>query len=120
MVDPLPEDAPQFVKDYYAYYKEPRGYHVRSLNSNKGWAIQSNTSLLNTRSLYYTNEIRNAVLVVHGDKAHSYYMGKDAFAKLTGDNKQMITVEGASHCDLYDQKDRIPFDQIETFILKHF
>lgn len=116
VVDPLPEDAPQFVKDYYAYYKQPRGYHARSLNSNNGWAIQSNTSLLNTRSLYYTNEIRNAVLLVHGDKAHSYYMGKDAFEKLTGDNKKMISVAGASHCDLYDQKDIIPFDDIENFI----
>ena len=116
VVDPLPEDVPQFVKDYYAYYKQPRGYHARSLNSNNGWAIQSNTSLLNTRSLYYTNEIRNAVLVVHGDKAHSYYMGKDAFEKLTGDNKKMISVAGASHCDLYDQKDIIPFDDIENFI----
>lgn len=116
VVDPLPEDAPQFVKDYYAYYKQPRGYHARSLNSNNGWAIQSNTSLLNTRSLDYTNEIRNAVLVVHGDKAHSYYMGKDAFEKLTGDNKKMISVAGASHCDLYDQKDIIPFDDIENFI----
>lgn len=116
VVDPLPEDAPQFVKDYYTYYKQPRGYHARSLNSNNGWAIQSNTSLLNTRSLYYTNEIRNAVLVVHGDKAHSYYMGKDAFEKLTGDNKKMISVAGASHCDLYDQKDIIPFDDIENFI----
>lgn len=116
VVDPLPEDAPQFVKDYYAYYKQPRGYHARSLNSNNGWAIQSNTSLLNTRSLYYTNEIRNAVLVVHGDKAHSYYMGKEAFEKLTGDNKKMISVAGASHCDLYDQKDIIPFDDIENFI----
>lgn len=116
VVDPLPEDAPQFVKDYYAYYKQPRGYHARSLNSNNGWAIQSNTSLLNARSLYYTNEIRNAVLVVHGDKAHSYYMGKDAFEKLTGDNKKMISVAGASHCDLYDQKDIIPFDDIENFI----
>ncbi|CBI13381.1 alpha/beta hydrolase [Streptococcus gallolyticus] len=116
VVDPLPEDAPQFVKDYYAYYKQPRGYHARSLNSNNGWAIQSNTSFLNTRFLYYTNEIRNAVLLVHGDKAHSYYMGKDAFEKLTGDNKKMISVAGASHCDLYDQKDIIPFDDIENFI----
>ena len=116
VVDPLPEDAPQFVKDYYAYYKQPRGYHARSLNSNNGWTIQSNTSFLNTRFLYYTNEIRNAVLLVHGDKAHSYYMGKDAFEKLTGDNKKMISVAGASHCDLYDQKDITPFDDIENFI----
>ena len=116
VVDPLPDDAPQFVKDYYAYYKQPRGYHARSLNSNNGWAVQSNTSFLNTRFLHYTDEIRNAVLVVHGDKAHSYYMGKDAFEKLTGDNKKMISVVGASHCDLYDQKDIIPFDEIEKFI----
>ena len=116
VIDSLPEDAPWFVKDYHAYYKTDRGYHKRSLNSNDGWAIQTNTSFLNTRFLYYTDEIRNAVLVVHGDKAHSYYMGKDAFAKLKGDNKKMITVEGATHCDLYDQKDKIPFDEIEKFI----
>lgn len=119
VVDPLPEDAPQFVKDYYAYYKQPRGYHARSLNSNDGWATQANTSFANTRFLYYTDEIRNAVLVVHGDAAHSYYMGKDAFAKLKGDNKKMITVKGATHCDLYDQKDKIPFDDIEEFIKRN-
>jgi len=116
VVDPLPDDAPGFVKDYYAYYKQPRGYHARSLNSNNGWTIQSNTSFANTRFMHYADEIRNAVLIVHGDAAHSYYLGKDAFAKLTGDNKKMITVEGASHTDLYDQKDIIPFDAIEDFI----
>ncbi|MGT2924112.1 alpha/beta hydrolase [Streptococcus caviae] len=116
VVDPLPDDAPQFVKDYYAYYKQPRGYHARSLNSNDGWAVQSNTSFANTRFLHYSHEIRNAVLLVHGDAAHSYYMGKDAFAKLKGDNKKMITVKGASHTDLYDQKDKIPFEAIENFI----
>lgn len=115
VVDPLPADAPQFVKDYYAYYKEARGYHARSLNSNDGWAIQSNTSFSNTRILYYSHEIRSAVLVVHGSEAHSYYFGKDTFDKLAGDNKQMITVEGASHTDLYDQKDIIPFDEIGAF-----
>ncbi|MEX2803775.1 alpha/beta hydrolase [Streptococcus sp. H31] len=119
VVDPLPEDAPQFIKDYYAYYKQPRGYHSRSVNSNDGWAVQSNTSFANTRFLYYTDEIRNAVLLVHGDAAHSYYMGKDAFAKLKGENKQMITVSGANHCDLYDQKDKIPFTEIEAFIKKN-
>lgn len=119
VVDPLPADAPYFVKDYYAYYKEPHGHHVRSLNSNDGWAVQSNTSLLNTRLLQYSSEIRNAVLLVHGDKAHSYYMSKDAFAQLKGDNKQLLTVEGASHTDLYDQKDIIPFDAIENFIKEH-
>lgn len=116
VVDPLPDDAPQFVKDYYAYYKHPRGYHDRSVNSNDGWAVQSNTSFANTRFLYYSDEIRNSVLLVHGDAAHSYYMGKDAFAKLKGDNKKMITVKGASHVDLYDQKDKIPFDDIENFV----
>lgn len=116
VVDPLPDDAPQFVKDYYAYYKQPRGYHARSVNSNDGWAVQSNTSFANTRFLYYSDEIRNSVLLIHGDAAHSYYMGKDAFAKLKGDNKKMITVKGASHVDLYDQKDKIPFDDIENFV----
>lgn len=115
VVDPLPADAPQFVKDYHAYYKEARGYHARSLNSNDGWAIQSNTSFSNTRFLHYSHEIRSAVLVVHGSEAHSYYFGKDAFDKLTGSNKKMVTVEGASHTDLYDQKDIIPFDEIEAF-----
>lgn len=116
VVDPLPDDAPQFVKDYYAYYKQPRGYHARSLNSNDGWAVQSNTSFANARFLYYSDEISNAVLLIHGDAAHSYYMGKDAFAKLKGDNKKMITVKGANHTDLYDQKDKIPFAEIEVFI----
>ncbi|HEM3173321.1 TPA: alpha/beta hydrolase [Streptococcus suis] len=120
VIDPLPDDAPQFVKDYYAYYKEPRGYHERSLNSNQGWAIQAGTSLLNTHLLDSIGETRNAVLVVHGDKAHSYYMGKDAFEQLTGDNKHMITVEGASHTDLYDQMEIIPFEEIEAFIRQHF
>ncbi|MFS1664412.1 alpha/beta hydrolase [Streptococcus sp. zg-JUN1979] len=119
VVDSLPEDAPDFVKDYYAYYKEPRGYHKRSLNSNNGWAIQSNASLLNTELLYYSHEIQNAVLIVHGDKAHSYYMGQEAFKQLVGDNKKLLTVAGASHTDLYDQKDIIPFDEMETFIKEH-
>lgn len=114
--DVLPEDAPYFVKDYFDYYKQPRGYHARSLNSNGGWAIQAITSLANTRSLYYTNEIRSAVLVIHGDKAHSYYMGKESFEKLTGNNKKMLTLEGASHTDLYDKLDVIPFDEIDRFI----
>lgn len=114
--DVLPEDAPYFVKDYFDYYKQPRGYHARGLNSNDGWAVQAHTSFANTRFLYYTDEIRNAVLVIHGDKAHSYYMGKDAFEKLTGDNKKMITVEGASHTDLYDRLDVIPFEEIERFL----
>ena len=124
VVDPLPEDAPQFVKDYYAYYKTPRGYHKRSLNSNGGWNITAGTSLLNTRLLHYSNEIRNAVMIVHGDKAHSYYFGKDAYSNMIkdskyADNKEFLSIEGASHCDLYDQKDIIPFDKIEEFIRKN-
>ena len=120
VVDPLPEDAPVFVKDYYAYYKTPRGYHPRSLNSNGGWAVQSNTSMMNTKLFTYSNEIRNAVMIVHGENAHSCYMGKDAYndmikdSKYT-DNKELVIVPGATHCDLYDQKDIIPFDKIEKF-----
>lgn len=121
VVDPLPEDAPMFVKDYYAYYKTPRGYHPRSLNSNNGWVVQSNTSMMNTKLFTYSSEIRNAVMIVHGENAHSCYMGKDAYndmikdSKYT-DNKELVIVPGATHCDLYDQKDIIPFDKIEKFI----
>ncbi len=115
VVDPLPEDAPYFVKDYYDYYKTDRGYHVRSLNSNDGWTVIGTMSLMNTKLLAYADEIRNAVMVIHGDKAHSYYMGKEAFAKLTGDNKEFVSIEGATHVDLYDRKDIIPFDKMEAF-----
>ncbi|MCM1093215.1 MAG: alpha/beta hydrolase [Lachnospiraceae bacterium] len=120
VVDPLPEDAPQFVKDYYAYYKTPRGYHPRSLNSNNGWNVTSNLPFLNFKFFEYADELENAVLIVHGDKAHSYYFGKDTFAKLKGDNKQMLTVKGASHCDLYDQLDIIPMDEIAAFYTENF
>lgn len=121
VVDPLPEDAPQFVKDYYAYYKTKRGYHSRSLNSNSGWAVQTNTSLLNTRLFRYSNEIRNAVMIVHGENAHSCYMGKDAYKDMIEgskyiENKELVIVPNATHCDLYDQKDKIPFDKIEEFL----
>ena len=121
VVDPLPEDAPQFIKDYYAYYKTPRGYHKRSLNSNGGWAIQTNTSMMNVRLFHYSNEIRNAVMIVHGENAHSCYMGKDAYANMIKDskytdNKELVIVPNATHCDLYDQKDKIPFDKIEKFL----
>lgn len=115
VVDPLPEDAPQFVKDYYAYYKTPRGYHSRSLNSNQGWNKTSALSFLNTPLLAYSDEIRSAVLVIHGEKAHSRYMGEDAFRKLKGDNKELLIVPGASHVDLYDNLQVIPFDRIEHF-----
>ncbi len=115
VVDPLPSDAPQFVKDYYAYYKTPRGYHKRSLNSNGGWNKTSSLSFMNMPLLTYADEIRSAVLVIHGEKAHSRYFSEDAFKKLKGDNKELMIIPGASHTDLYDQMDVIPFDKIEAF-----
>lgn len=119
VADPLPADAPQFVKDYHAYYKTERGYHKRSLNSNNGWNKTSSLSLLNTPILAYSDEIRSAVLVVHGEKAHSRYFGEDAFKKLKGDNKELLIIPGASHVDLYDNLQVIPFDQIEGFFRKY-
>lgn len=116
VVDPLPEDAPQFVKGYYAYYKTPRGYHERSLNSNDGWNITSTLSFLNMPILQYSHEIRNAVLLVHGEKALSCYFSKDAFKKLKGNNKELLLIPNANHTDLYDQMDKIPFDKIDAFI----
>ena len=115
VVDPLPEDAPQFVKDYYAYYKTPRGYHPRSLNSNGGWNITSSLSFMNMPLLQYSQEIRSAVLLVHGEKAHSCYFSRDAFQKLTGDNKELLIISGASHVDLYDRMDVIPFEKLKRF-----
>ena len=117
VIDPLPEDAQQFVKDYYAYYKTPRGYHPRSLNSNNGWSVTSSLSFINTPLLTYSSEIRSAVLLVHGEKAHSRYFSEDAFKKLKGDNKELLIVPGASHVDLYDNvAGVIPYDRIEKFI----
>ena len=115
VVDPLPDDVPQFVKDYHAYYKTPRGFHPRSGNSTDGWNATSALPFVNFKFFEYADELDNAVLIVHGDQAHSYYFGKDTFAKLKGDNKQMLTIKGASHCDLYDQIDIIPFDEIAAF-----
>lgn len=122
VVDPLPEDAPYFVKDYYDYYKTKRGYHKRSLNSNGGWNKTSPLSFINMPILHYSNEIRSAVMVMHGDKAHSCYFGKDAYANMVEnskftDNKQLLIIEGASHTDLYDggENDAIPFDKLEAF-----
>ena len=116
VVDPLPEDAPQFVKDYYDYYKTKRGYHKRSLNSNNGWNVTSSLSFINTPQLTYSDEIRSAVLMIHGEKAHSRYFSEDAFKKLKGDNKELLIIPGASHVDLYDnQAGVIPFDKIERF-----
>ena len=133
VVDPLPEDAPQFVKDYYDYYKTPRGYHTRSGNSNDGWHTFGCQAYANTRFLYYINEIRNAVLIVHGEKAHSRYFGENAYEyMMTGkangydfvrkpnpvpENKELLIIPNASHCDLYDGgKDKvIPWDKLESF-----
>ncbi len=117
VVDPLPEDAPFFVKDYYDYYKTDRGYHERSLNSNDGWAATAGTSLSNTRLFTYAGEIDSAVLMIHGEKAHSCYMSQDAFKLLKGDNKELLIIPDAVHTDLYDggDKDYIPFDKMENF-----
>lgn len=119
VVDPLPADAPQFVKDYYAYYKTPRGYHKRSLNSNDGWNKTSSLSFINMPILTYSNEIRSAVLMIHGEKAHSCYFSRDAFKKLTGDNKELLIIPGANHTDLYDNLKMIPFDKIESFFREY-
>jgi len=115
VADVLPDDAPQFVKDYFAYYKTKRGYHKRSLNSNGGWNKTSTLSFLNQPILAYAGEIRSAVLLVHGEKAHSRYFSEDTYKKLTGDNKELLIVPGANHTDLYDNFDKIPFDRIEQF-----
>ena len=123
VVDPLPEDAPFFVKDYYNYYKTPRGYHKRSLNSNDGWNTTSALSFINTPEHSFTGEIRNAVLIIHGEKAHSCYFSKDAYndmiknSKYT-DNKELMIIPNAVHTDLYDKLDIIPFDKIEEFFKK--
>lgn len=121
VVDPLPEDAPFFVKDYYAYYKTDRGYHPRSLNSNGGWNVTGCMSFLNQPILRYSNEIRSAVLVIHGEKAHSCYFSRDAYEDMVRDNpfaenKELLIIPDAVHTDLYDQTEVIPFDKIETFI----
>ena len=122
VVDPLPEDAPFFVKDYYDYYKTGRGYHARSLNSNGGWNVIGCESFINQPILKYSNEIRSAVLVMHGDVAHSCYFGKDAYADMVKDskytdNKELLIIPGASHTDLYDggSKNAIPFEKLQSF-----
>lgn len=113
--DKLTGDEPQFVKDYVGYYKTERGFHERSIGSNRGWNVTSSLSLINMPILAYSNEIRNAVLMIHGEKAHSRYFSEDAFKKLKGNNKELYIVEGANHVDLYDNLEKIPFDKIETF-----
>lgn len=116
VVDPLPADAPQFVREYYDYYKTPRGYHKRSLNSNGGWNRTSVLSFMNMPLLSFAGEIRSAVLVVHGEKAHSRYFGEDAFKKLRGDNKELFIIKGANHTDLYDDRaGAIPYGKMEKF-----
>lgn len=122
VVDPLPDDAPFFVRDYYDYYKTRRGYHARSLNSNGGWNVTACMSFINQPILKYSNEIRSAVLVVASEKAHSRYFSEDAFANMTRgsdhtQNKELVIVPGAAHTDLYDGggKDAIPFNKIAAF-----
>ncbi len=126
VVDPLPEDAPFFVKDYYDYYKTARGYHTRSLNSNGGWNVIGCESFMNQPILKYSNEIRSAVMIMHGEKAHSLYFGKDAYAAMTKDskykdNKELLIIPGAVHTDLYDGggKNAIPFDRLESFFAEY-
>ena len=146
VVDPLPDDAPQFVKDYYDYYKTSRGYHERSGNSNDGWRVIGTQAYANSRFLYYINEIRSAVLVMHGEKAHSRYFGEAAYhymvdGKAEGynvvgkpnpnpENKQLLIIPNASHCDLYDggyteltgkgePKNLIPWDKLAEFFTQY-
>jgi fermentation-respiration switch protein FrsA (DUF1100 family) len=126
VVDPLPEDAPFFVKDYYDYYKTPRGYHARSLNSNGGWNVIGCESFINQPILKYSNEIRSAVLIIHGEKAHSCYFSRDAYADMIKDskytdNKELMIIPDAVHTDLYDGggKNAIPFDKLEAFFSEY-
>ena len=118
--DELPADAPQFFKDYYAYYKTPRGYHKRSLNSNQGRNATEAISFINFPLMSRADEIETAVLVIHGEKAHSRYFGEDAFKKLQGDNKELMIIPDANHTDLYDNLSVIPFDKIEAFFQNSF
>ena len=115
MPDKLPEDAPFFVKDYFDYYKTPRGYHKRSLNSNEGWNVTAALSLLNAPLLQYSSEMESAALLIHGEKAHSVYFSRDAFKNLKGNNKELMIIPGAVHTDLYDRMDIIPFEKMATF-----
>lgn len=137
VIDPLPEEVPQFVKDYHAYYKTPRGYHKRSGNSNDGWRVIGTQAYANSRFLYYINEIRSAVLVMHGAEAHSRYFGEAAYKYMlegqaegynfigkpnpNPENKQLLIIPGASHCDLYDggEGNYIPWDTLAEFFGKN-
>ncbi len=113
--DKLTGDEPQFVKDYFDYYKTKRGYHKRSKNSNTGWNMTSSLSFINMPILTYSDEIQSAVLMLHGENAHSRYFSEDAFKKLKGTNKELLIIKEANHTDLYDNFDKIPFDKIEKF-----
>ena len=108
-------DEPQFVKDYYGYYKTKRGFHPRSVNSNENWNMTSALSFINMPILAYSSEIKSAVLMLHGEKAHSRYFSEDAFKKLKGDNKELFIIDDANHVDLYDNLNKIPFDKIDKF-----
>lgn len=115
VVDPLPDDAPQFVRDYHDYYKTSRGYHDRSGNSTDGWKATGTMSFMNQPLLAMADEIDTPVLLVHGEKAHSRYFSEGAFAQLKGDNKELMIIPGANHVDLYDNRKAIPFDRLEAF-----
>ena len=115
----LPDDAPGFMKDYRDYYKTPRGFHPRSVNSNGGWEKIADLPFLTFSLLDHADEIRSAVLVVHGEKAYSLPASREAFGKLRGDNKELVIVPGATHTDLYDRTDIIPFDKIEAFFKEY-
>lgn len=117
--DKLTGNEPQFVKDYYDYYKTPRGYHKRSKNSNTGWNMTSSLSFINMPILTYSDEIKSAVLMIHGEKAHSRYFSEDAYKKLTGNNKELMIIPNANHTDLYDKTDIIPFDKMTQFFKDH-
>ncbi len=119
----LPEkltgEEPQFIKDYFDYYKTKRGFHKRAINSNGNWNLTSSLSFMTMPILAYSNEIQNAVLMIHGENAHSKYFSEDAFKKLKGDNKKLLIIKGANHTDLYDNLDKIPFDKIDAFFKKY-
>lgn len=120
VADPMPKDAPFYFQDYHAYYKTDRGYHARSLNSNEGWNVTSSLSFLNMPILQYAAEIRSAVLLIHGEKAHSCYFSRDAYKMLKGDNKELMIIPDAVHTDLYDNLDVIPFAKMECFFQENF
>ncbi len=124
VIDPLPSNAPFFVKDYHDYYKTKRGYHKRSLNSNEGWNVTGTMSFINQPILKYSSEIRSAVLMIHGEKAHSCYFSRDAYKNMIenskyADNKELMIIPGAVHTDLYDRKNIIPFDKIDKFFKEY-